>query len=256
MGALIDIQMPIKQGSYVRGDVIGAFLNQTVDWVIYINAKYEDPFSKTDEDMLKLTSESPDDMIDIKERIRIARKRNELMEKGINPYVYLADADVLMNDNQEIFWELIMGLERHPRLGAVGLPYQSGYHVGAGSMMLRRIDLPQIGDIRGAGSFCTCGYITHRLLQVGLFTVPLKTIRAEHLKMDSPIDNSESIKQDMPNNDSVEVDSNNNIHIYFTGGSIYHKTKGDMKKLLEDKLKENMGSLSDYKLIFHPLPSN
>lgn len=265
MGISVDIQMPVKKGSYVRADVIGAFLRQEIDWEIYINVKNETPFPKIDKEDFDLISESLGNMKDIEARIKIAHKRNELIEMGTSAYVYLADADVLLNDDwnsdvfNDIFYELIMGLERHPRIGAIGLPYQLGYHVGAGSMMLRRSDLPYIGEIKGSGSYCTCGYISHKLLYAGLFTVPLKTIRAKHLKMDSSAGEYQRKMEE-----EVEIDSDN-IHV-FMNDYIWNWTNEGMEEILSkiagydevkrDRSREDyMEFLSGYKLIFHS-PAN
>jgi hypothetical protein len=259
----VDIQMPVKKGSYVCGEVISAFLKQTIDWEIYINAKDESNFLPPDKTIIGLVSDSPESMEGIEKRIQIARKRNELIEKGVNSYVYLADADVLLNDDDnseifnEVFYELIMGLERHPRVGVIGLTYFPGYHVGAGSMMLRRSNLPQIGEIKGVGSFCTCGYISHKLLQAGLFTVPLTTIKAKHIKMDNSADDYDIAKEEnlKVNKDKVDIDSEKNIiHIFFTGGDIYHTTRTKMNQLLGANLgKDYMQVLPGYKFMFHPL---
>jgi hypothetical protein len=265
MCALVNIQMPIKYGSSVRGDVIGAFLNQTVDWEIYINLEDEKTF-KIDEEILQVTSESQEDKKDIEARIQIARKRNMLVDKGESPYVYLADADVLLNDEanseifNDVFGELVMGLERHPRLGAVGLPYQAGYHVGAGSMMLRRSDLLQIGDIRGAGSFCTCGYISHKLLHAGLYTVPLRTMRAKHVKVYNEGKQTSEPKLIITIILPDDIPSSRQDKVVDTGKAIYYITKNEMKELLIGKIEDiikkgdndkcDMAILSNYEIEF------
>jgi len=182
MSTLVDIQMPIKKCGFIVGDVINVFLKQDVDWMLYINANDDLGFTDDEKNKIKLTAESAKEEETIMDRIRIASKRNELRELGGSPYIYLADADVLLPDKGTIFKSMFTALERYPQLGTLGMPYLDGYHVGAGSMMLRRENFFQIGDIKGGGSYCTCGYISHKLLEFGFYTVPFKTARATHLK--------------------------------------------------------------------------
>lgn len=184
----VDIQMPVKAGRFVVGEVINGLLNQEngdPQLNIYIDASpdYDFPGNTREEELLGLFAMSAGaDREEIKRRLKIAHKRNRLRKSGKSPYVYLADADVLLPNNPSIFACMINGLEMHPRLGAIGVPYQNSDHVGAGSMMLRRSDFLRIGDIGGAGALCTCSYIYRELLRLGLHTVSLKTVRAKHLK--------------------------------------------------------------------------
>jgi hypothetical protein len=48
--------------------------------------------------------------------------------------------------------------------------------------MLRREDFQKVGELRGTGRTCVCGYITSKLQERGLRTVPVKRIRATHLR--------------------------------------------------------------------------
>jgi hypothetical protein len=77
---------------------------------------------------------------------------------------------------------MIRAFERNPQLGAVGLCYQKSEHVGCGSMMLRREDFIKIGELRGTGKSCVCGYVASKLQEANLQVVSIKTLRAEHLK--------------------------------------------------------------------------
>ena len=194
MDRRVDIQMPIKKGGFVVGEVINGLLrqeksNEKIELQLYIDDSddYDFPGNATEEEIEKLLGlfamSAGADREEIRKRLKIAHKRNQMMQKSSDsPYVYLADADVLLPDNPSIFAGMINGLEMHPRLGAIGVPYQNSDHVGAGSMMLRRRDFLQIGGIGGAGALCTCSYIYRELLRLGLYTVCLKTERAKHLK--------------------------------------------------------------------------
>jgi hypothetical protein len=76
-------------------------------------------------------------------------------------------------------------MERHPRLGATGLIYavdwpHARFHLGAGSMLLRREDLDRVGDLRGTP--CECSYLRLRLLGLGKEVVPLTRLHAHQWK--------------------------------------------------------------------------
>ena len=181
MEAQVDIQMPIRKDAFVIGDVIHRFLLQDVEFAFHVDAGEDFQFSPEHEQLLKLISTSAKNAERIKKSTRAAFKRNRLRTRGDNPYVYLADPDVLLPE-KPFFGSMIRAFERNPQLGAVGLCYQKSDHVACGSMMLRRTDFTQIGELRGTGKACVCGNIQMRLQESHLQTVPLKTLRADHLK--------------------------------------------------------------------------
>lgn len=177
----VDIQMPIKKGSFVIGDVIHSLLLQDVDSTFYVDAGADFEFSPEKEELLKLVSVSTENEERIRKSTRAAYKRNRLRDCGNSPYIYLADPDVLLPE-RPFFGSMISAFERNPELGAVGLCYQPGNHVACGSMMMRRTDFAQIGDLRGTGKSCICGFIANKLHEAKLQVIPLTTIQAQHLK--------------------------------------------------------------------------
>lgn len=183
----VDIHMPvINKDRFIVGHVLQRLLDQRCDGVettFYVDASVDLTFP-TNEDferILALTATSEGDAERIKVNLRVADKRNKMLSLGKSPYVYFADRDVLLPDNKTIFASMLRGLERHPRLGAVGVCYQKRNHVATGSMMLRREDLERIGEIKWAGEACICNYIAKKLWELDKFVVPLRTIRATHL---------------------------------------------------------------------------
>ena len=171
----IDIQMPVKKGSFIIGDVIQRLLLQDVPFTLYVDAGEDLEISPDHERLLTLIATSPEDVNRIKKACSVAFKRNRLRLRGDSSYVYLADTDVLLPE-QPFFSSMIRAFERNPDLGTVGLCYQDSNHVASGSMMLRRTDFIKIGELRGTGKSCVCAYIQTKLREANLRVVPLKTI--------------------------------------------------------------------------------
>jgi hypothetical protein len=103
--------------------------------------------------LLELIAASPRTTGRIQTTIRAAFKRNKMRRLGTSPYVYLADPDVLLPD-APVLGAMVRGLQKHPKLGAVGVCYHPNNHVAAGAMLLRRKDWLRIGQIKGAGASC------------------------------------------------------------------------------------------------------
>ncbi len=181
METQVDIQMPIRKGDFVIGDVINRLLLQDVAFTFYVDAGEDFEFSPEQEQLLTLISTSDNNADRIRKSTRVAFKRNRLRTRGSSSYVYLADPDVLLPESP-FFGSMIRAFERNPQLGAVGLCYQESDHVACGSMMLRRADFIQIGELRGTGKACVCGNIRMKLHEANLQVVPLKTLRAQHLR--------------------------------------------------------------------------
>ncbi|MCZ6679073.1 MAG: hypothetical protein O7E52_17710 [Candidatus Poribacteria bacterium] len=181
MDTQVDIQMPIKAGSFIIGDVIQRLLAQDVPFTFYADAGEDLEISSDHEDLLALVATSARDVNRIKQAARVAFKRNRLRTRGDSPYVYLADTDVLLPESP-FFRSMIRAFERNPQLGAAGLCYQESDHVASGSMMLRRADFIDIGELRGAGKSCVCTYMQMKLQESSLAVVPLTKTRARHLK--------------------------------------------------------------------------
>ena len=181
METQVDIQMPITKGGFVIGDVLHKFLLQDTDFAFYVDAGEDFEFSPEKEELLTLISMSDKNANRIRKSTRAAFKRNRLRTRGSNPYIYLADPDVLLPE-RPFFGSMIRAFERNPQLGAVGLCYQENDHVACGSMMLRRTDFIGIGELRGTGRSCVCGNIRMKLHESNFQVVPLKTLRARHLK--------------------------------------------------------------------------
>lgn len=187
MAAKVDIQMPLKNGGFIVGDVIQRLLIQDIPFTFYVDAAEEFEFTPDQERLLELIAGPPEDtsmnVNKIKQCTRITVKRNRLRSRGESPYVYLADADVML-PAQPVFQSMIHSFESYPQLGAVGLSYApESDHLTAGSMMLRRKDYMQIGLLRDS-TFCACRYIARRLGDLGLRVVPVKqeALRPIHLK--------------------------------------------------------------------------
>jgi hypothetical protein len=180
MFTTVDIQMPVRHGGFIASDVLEKFPIQDVAFTFYVDATEDFSFTKAHGKMLKLTTTSRQHEYRMQISIKAAFKRNKMLLSGDSPYVYLADPDVLL-PKRPVFGSMVDALERHPLLGAVGLCYQENQHVGAGSMMLRRRDLERIGELKG-GASCVCSYISNRLRDEGLYTIPFQTVRATHLK--------------------------------------------------------------------------
>jgi len=221
MGTLVDIQMPVKKGGFIVGDVIQRLLMQDVELTFYINASNDFVFPPGNEEMLKLIATSAENEARIRKSILTAFKRNKMRRLGTSPYVYLADPDVLLPD-EPVLDSMVRGLERQPRLGAVGVCYQKGNHVSAGSMMLRRNDFLQIGELRGAGPSCICNYIANKLLEFGLYTVPLKTVRATHLKSeyDKEYSRLKKIKEKEPSHNDLNQKSKYSEYVEVEGKDV------------------------------------
>lgn len=181
MESQIDIQMPLRKGGFVIGDVLDRFLMQDSPFAFYVDAGDDLEITSDHEQLLAIIAMSPKNADRIQKSTKVAFKRNRLRERGDSPYIYLADPDVLLPE-RPFFRSAIRAFERNSQLGAVGLCYQESDHVACGSMMLRREDLLQIGELRGTGMSCVCGYIQMKLQESGLQVIPLKTIRALHLK--------------------------------------------------------------------------
>jgi hypothetical protein len=181
METQVDIQIPIRKGSFIIGDVLHGLMLQDADFTLYIDAGEDFEFSLEREQLLELIATSDENAERIKKSTRAAFKRNRLRNCGSSPYVYLADPDVLLPE-RPFFGGMIEAFERNPQLGAVGLCYQDSDHVACGSMMLRRTDFIGIGELRGTGKSCICGYMQMKLYEANLQVVPLKTMRATHLK--------------------------------------------------------------------------
>ncbi len=181
METQVDIQMPIKKGAFVIGDVIDRLLLQDAAFTFLVDADDDFEFSPEREELLTLMSTSAEHANRIKKSTKAAFKRNRLRTCGSSPYVYLADPDVLLPE-VPFFSSMIRAFERNPQLGAVGLCYQEGDHVACGSMMLRRTDFIGIGELRGTSRSCVCGNIRTKLQESNFQVVPLKTLRAGHLK--------------------------------------------------------------------------
>ena len=181
METQVDIQMPIRKGGFVIGDVIHRLLLQDVAFTFYVDADEDFTFSPEQEQLLTLVATSNEHADRIRKSTKVAFKRNRLRTCGSSPYVYLADPDVLLPE-RPFFGSMIRAFERNPQLGAVGLCYQESDHVACGSMMLRRTDFIQIGELRGTGRSCVCGNIQMKLQESNLRVIPLKTLRARHLK--------------------------------------------------------------------------
>lgn len=181
METQVDIQMPIRKGGFVIGDVVQRFLLQDTGFTFYVDAGEDMEFTPEHEQLLCLVAMSNENADRIRKSTKAAFKRNRLRTRGSSPYVYLADPDVLLPE-YPFFGSMIRAFERNPQLGSVGLCYQESDHVACGSMMLRRADLIQIGEFRGTGRSCICGNVQMKLQAANLQVVPLKTLRAQHLK--------------------------------------------------------------------------
>lgn len=181
MNTQVDIQMPIRKGGFVIGDVIQRLLMQDVPFTLYVDAGDDLELSSDHQRLLELIAISPENAKRIEKSTKVAFKRNRMRILGHSPYIYLADPDVLLPE-RPFFGSLIQAFERNPQLGAVGLCYQNNNHVACGSMMLKRKDFIRIGTLRGTGASCVCGYIQKQLQEFSLHVVPLKTLRARHLK--------------------------------------------------------------------------
>lgn len=180
MQSLVDIQMPARKNTFIVGDVFERYLMQDAAFTFHVDTTDDFIFSDAHEEMVKLMSTSPEGVYRIQTSIEAAFKRNKMRNCGDSPYIYLADPDVLLPE-RPVFKGMIDALERHPQLGAVGVCYQENDHVGCGAMMLRRGDLERIGELKG-GQKCLCNFISRKLRDFGLFTVPFRTVRATHLK--------------------------------------------------------------------------
>lgn len=181
MDTQIDIQMPVRFGGFIIGDVLQRLLMQDASFTFYVDADEDLEFGPESERILALIATSPENAERIKKSTKAAFKRNRLRTRGNSPYVYLADPDVLLPDSP-FFGSMIRAFERNQQLGAVGLCYQENDHVACGSMMLRRRDFLQIGELRGTGRTCVCGNIQIKLEEFHLKVVPLRILRATHLK--------------------------------------------------------------------------
>jgi hypothetical protein len=178
----VDIQMPIRKGSFIVGDVIQRFLTQDVGFTFYVEAGDELAFSADDDVHLNLIAKSTQHAHRIKKTTMIAFKRNKLRTRGNSPYVYLADNDILLPE-KPIFGSFIDAFERRTELGVVGLCYQKNSdHVACGSMMLRREDFLRIGELRDTATSCVCGYIARKLKELELHVVPVKTYKPTDLR--------------------------------------------------------------------------
>ena len=182
MQSQIDIQMPIREGGFVVGDVLQSLIRQSVPSTFYIDTSSDLTLLPQAELLLELIATSPREAERIYRSSKAAYKRNKLRECGSNPYIYLADPDVLLPD-APLFKIAVEYLSAEKRVGAIGMCYHpQSDHVACGSMILRRDDFLAVGGLRGTGKSCVCGYITSRLQERGLRTVPVKSIRATHLK--------------------------------------------------------------------------
>jgi hypothetical protein len=201
----IDIQMPVKQGSAIRGDVLWRLSHQDVLTRIYVNAGEDLIFSTENERMmLQLTSTSARRQRNLEVNIKVGEKRNEMRECGNSEYVYLADADVLL-PQRPVLPSMVDGFLRHPQLGAIGVPYQRGTHVACGSMLLKR-DFLETHEFRGAGGSCICRNLADKLEARGLYVVPLQTVRAVHLPAESEPALQEVVAKVSANGDEVSDD--------------------------------------------------
>lgn len=186
MDSQVDIQMPLKKGSFISGDVLQRFLRQDVPFTFYVDAGEDLALSADDERLLELITTSPEETSSLRRRAKVLFKRNRLRLLGRSPYIYLADADVLLPDTP-VFGSITRVFEKYPQFGCVGVSYHdpdSGFcSVACGSMMLRRTDLiRRVGKIRGSSASCECRYIRQRLATHGLQALPLRdSVRAEHL---------------------------------------------------------------------------
>ena len=179
---LVDVQMPVRKGGFISGDVIERLLGQDVGFTFYVEAGDDLQLSPDGESGLDLIARSSEHLKRMKKSTRIAFKRNKLRLRGESPYVYLADNDILLPE-RPIFGGMIEAFERRPELGAVGLCYQpNNTHVACGSMMLRRRDLLQIGPFRDTATSCVCGYIGRQLEARGLHVVPVKRYKPTDLR--------------------------------------------------------------------------
>lgn len=181
METQVDIQMPIRKGGFVIGDVLQRLLLQDVAFEFYVDAGEDFEFSLEQEQLLALLSTSDEHAGRIRKSTKAAFKRNRMRILGSSPYVYLADPDVLLPE-RPFFGSMIRAFERNPQLGAVGLCYQESDHVACGSMMLRRADFIGIGELRGTSKSCVCGNIQRMLQGYNYQVIPLRTLRAGHLK--------------------------------------------------------------------------
>ena len=181
MGTQVDVQMPIRKGGFITGDVIQRLLMQNAEFTLYVDAGEDFEFSEAHERLLGLTATSHENAEWIKCVVRAAFKRNRLRTRGSGPYVYLADPDVLL-PTTPLFGGMIRAFKENPQLGAIGARYQDNDHLACGSMMLRRRDFMRIGPFRGAGISCECNYICKRLEALGMKVVLLKSVPARHLK--------------------------------------------------------------------------
>ncbi len=185
METQIDIQMPVRKGGFIVGEVIQRLLMQDAPFTFYVDAGKDLEMTSDHECLIALIATSPENADRITKSTKVAFKRNRMTDRlrthGRSPYVYLADPDVLLPE-RPFFSSTIRAFERNPKLGAVGLCYQDSDHVACGSMMLRREDFLQIGKLQGTGRTCVCGNIQIKLHESNLQVVPLKTLRAVHLK--------------------------------------------------------------------------
>ena len=181
METQVDIQMPVRKGGFIIGDVIQRLLLQDAAFEFYVDASEDLEFSPEQEQLLALISTSDKHANKIRGSTKAAFKRNKLRTRGDSPYVYLADPDVLLPESP-FFSSIIRAFERNPQLGTTGLCYQNNDHLACGSMMLRRGDFAELGELRGTSRTCLCGNIQIKLHELDLQTIPLTKMRATHLK--------------------------------------------------------------------------
>jgi hypothetical protein len=254
MGTSVDIQMPVKKGGFIVEDVIDRLLEQNVEWKLYVDASEDFGF---DQEIVKLIATSVGEAEErVEKRLKIAHKRNKMRRLGVSSYVYLADPDVLLPYGPSMFREMIRAFERHPRLGATGVPYQNSDHVGAGSMMLRRSDFLRIGELRGVASSCVCSYISQSLLKLGLYTVPLRTVRGIHLKSEYSKESSriesESLKMEKARSDQNGSDERSKYAEYRREEKELTRSEdGRIRGSLDkDELRSYKGKDAKFKLFF------
>ena len=185
METQIDIQMPVRKGGFIIGEVIQRLLMQDASFTFYVDGGEDLEMTSDHERLIALIATSPENADRITKSTKVAFKRNRMTDQlrmhGRSHYVYLADPDVLIPE-RPFFSSTVRAFERNPQLGAVGLCYQDSEHVACGSMMLRRKDFLEIGKLQGTGRTCVCGNIQIKLQESNLQVVPLKTLRAVHLK--------------------------------------------------------------------------
>ena len=188
MTVAVDIHMPVRCGGTIEGRVLKALLSQDVAWRFFVDADEDLDLSGEIGELLELIAFDDAEIERVKLRLRAGVKRNRLMASGNSAYIYLADPDVLIPSEPGLIASMLNRLTADAQLGAIGLGYfrNDESHIGAGSMLLRRVDFERLGVIRGAGVYCNCDFIKREFALQGMRSEIFPTTVAHHLR-DEPV---------------------------------------------------------------------